>query len=341
MRSKTLAAICLMCLSAQWALAQWQPIEGSYYEGSGWGDCLFYDAMTDDIGLYDGNYWGDQVTLFWDIGDQEWEEVDRIEMSWSLLEERFGYGFEETKGNVVFSEKLDRWLNICVIWRDGDFSPFYLGIWELTQNGWMPVNLITISKLRAEFALAANDAGNIFIVGVDSSEHETRVLDGFTWKKFKTANPKRRSEVSMAFDNERKQLVLFGGTRGREKKDGSVKSVYLNDTWIFADNNWRKTEVEYSPSGRSLSYMFYRPELKQVVLYGGYSEKPRKNTEKRKRTYNSDIWRWDGKRWIQMAKNTEVDGQAIRGPMTYDSRRDRMIAFYENQLWEYRFSNSN
>jgi hypothetical protein len=84
----------------------------------------------------------------------------------------------------------------------------------------------------------------------------------------------------IAFDENRKRAVLFGG---------SGNSGILDDLWEWDGNLWNKVETQgEKPSKREVYGITYHKQLKKIFIYGGRSgfAKP-----------FGDLWSWDGEKW--------------------------------------------
>jgi hypothetical protein len=118
---------------------------------------------------------------------------------------------------------------------------------------------------------------------------DTWEWDGATWTRSVGAGPDKRDHHSMAYDEGRARVVLFGGWVGR----------FLDDTWEW-DGVWKRVEAR-GPSARGgLPSLVYHPEWKAVVLYGGWGDKGAE----------TDTWRWDGNTWT-----------LLTGPVPKNARR--------------------
>ena len=85
-----------------------------------------------------------------------------------------------------------------------------------------------------------------------------------TWSELQPQGmkPEARSNPSMAYDQTRRAIFLFGG---------KGESYAMQDTWVYmlADNSWQPTESEISPSPRSSQGTAYDPQNRRVYLVGG------------------------------------------------------------------------
>jgi hypothetical protein len=87
---------------------------------------------------------------------------------------------------------------------------------------------------------------------------DTWEFNGFSWREIKVAGPGARAGHSMAFDEQSKTTVLFGGT------DGSVKG----DAWRYDGHTWNQVGSS-GPSPRKWHQLAWDIHRQAVVLYGG------------------------------------------------------------------------
>ena len=150
--------------------------------------------------------------------------------------------------------------------------------------------------------------------------------DGAVWAKLALASkPPARTRGQLAFDEDRGQMVLFGGT--------GVTGA-LDDTWERAGGDWTRVGMgQPGPSGRTELGLAYDRQRKRTVLFGG-----RNGTS----TYG-DTWEWDGTAWRELSPALQQAPRARFGhSMVYDPRRQRVVllggrqgAFVFNDVWEW------
>jgi hypothetical protein len=83
----------------------------------------------------------------------------------------------------------------------------------------------------------------------------------YQWRQVTHAPPSGREFNSMAFDEERNQVVMFGGQ--------AAGSTRPNETWLWNGTTWRRVTTSIAPVGRAAHAMAYDRSLKKVVLFGG------------------------------------------------------------------------
>jgi len=114
--------------------------------------------------------------------------------------------------------------------------------------------------------------------------------------------PEPRSSPGMTYDEERRVVVLVGGSASRKT---------LNDTWEYDGNQWRLIEmpppmITYAPA------MTYSQSLKKIVLID----------------WTPSIWEYDGLRWQQVLPQNQLP--RIWFPeIGYDPSLERIVVFGE------------
>ena len=111
---------------------------------------------------------------------------------------------------------------------------------------------------------------------------QTWEWDGYQWINVTPATqPLGRSDHSMAFDEKKGVVVLYGGVRNGEQ---------LSDTWEWDGTSWKEVFSSDNPPPLSGQEMVYDPIREKIILYGGYSEG----------IFYNHAWEWDGKKWKRM-----------------------------------------
>ena len=172
-----------------------------------------------------------------------------------------------------------------------------------------------LSPGRRDHGMAYDETRHEFVVfGGYSGRSNSSLADTWTWSgtewKLKTPlqSPTLREDLAMAYDEARKQTVLFGGDNG---------GVYFSDTWTWDGANWTQMSPVNSPPRRTRHAMVYDAARKKVVLFGGYS--PEKG-------YLNDTWLWDGANWTQITPATSP-GARDRHAMAFDPARQVVVLF--------------
>ena len=147
---------------------------------------------------------------------------------------------------------------------------------------------------------------------------DTWEWDGVEWTRVTEGGPSARTFPTMAYDELKKQVVLFGGTSvylGSEDRPAE----FFDDTWILSDGSWEKIAPLRSPPARAEASMAYDAARDRVVLFGGY------HIQLDEVVWLGDTWEWDGTHWTPVA----VDGPSPRGgaSMVFDPRRKGVVLF--------------
>lgn len=129
------------------------------------------------------------------------------------------------------------------------------------------------------------------------------------WTQKQDIGPGARSGHAMAYDEARKQTLLFGGSLA----NGSLAS----DTWAWDGEIWTQLE-DTGPSGRAGHAMAFDGLRKQVVLFGGAAASPPASAA-------GETWVWDGESWTQVADTGP--GSRSGTTMAYDAARKRVVLF--------------
>lgn len=117
--------------------------------------------------------------------------------------------------------------------------------------------------------------------------------------------------ASVAFDDARKELIVFGGD----------PTGTLSRTWTW-NGAMRLRATPSAPSRREYPSMAYDSDRKRVVLFGGSAESGP----------SSETWAWDGQAWTKLAP-TQSPPARYYSPMTYDRVRKVVLisSGFDNQ----------
>jgi hypothetical protein len=129
--------------------------------------------------------------------------------------------------------------------------------------------------------------------------------------------PSPRGYVSLAYDSESQQVVLYGGHTGV----WGLRTSINGETWTYDVNTniWTQMFPKPEPRDRSAAQLGYDAESDRVIMYGGGLH----------RIGNSRIdetWAYDHNTvtWKRMADGPK---NHLGGRLAYDAESDRMILF--------------
>lgn len=134
---------------------------------------------------------------------------------------------------------------------------------------------------------------------------QTWEIQNDEWRELDVpTSPSYRTDPAIAYHEERRTIVLFGGEY----------TTCLNDTWEFDGIQWREIDTAHAPTFRTNAAMVYDQELKRIVLIGGQCKGD---------TYR-DIWTFDGIDWTK----ADVEGTLTKrfsAASAYDPIRKKTI----------------
>lgn len=164
-----------------------------------------------------------------------------------------------------------------------------LETWALEGRRW--TRIAGDGPSARDLAAAAYDSRRDRLVlhgGIDVKSgqrlSDTWEWDGKQWRQVAEGQSLgNRDHHSMAYDEARGKIVLFGGAKS--------ESGLETDTWEWDGDAWMRFDVP-GPAGRAHFPMVYDRVLKKVILFGGIIASGKKL---------SDTWAWDGKSWEKLS----------------------------------------
>ena len=143
------------------------------------------------------------------------------------------------------------------------------------------------------------------------------------------ARPQRLSEHTAVYDQQRLEMIVFGGTATIPMACAVGGPVaFESETWIYDDpgNRWRKVEGESpSASGRHMAAFGNG----QMWLFGGRYREPDATGSY---AIYDDLFRFDREalKWRGVAIEGERPAARVNGTLTWDSKRKRLWLFGGN-----------
>ncbi len=141
---------------------------------------------------------------------------------------------------------------------------------------------------------------------------ETWEFDGSTWQKMQVTLGPDSVAGCMAYDSQRRRIVLFDEA---------------SDTWEWDGTQWSKAQPTVRPPGRTAASFAYDEVRQRCLLFGGVDNS----------TLLRDTWEWDGTTWLQRTP-ANPPAAAIGGGMAFDQARGRMVlycGFFLLDHWEW------
>jgi len=136
----------------------------------------------------------------------------------------------------------------------------------------------------------------------------------------------QRFEHSMAYDEARGVVVLFGG------RCGWASGALKDETWEWDGVAWTQRSAQHAPSPRARSVMCYDAARGVCVLFGGVTAAG----------IDGETWEWDGIDWSLRSLATAPTPRSL-ATMVYDPSRSVSVLFGGNEgnncpsgeTWEY------
>lgn len=214
---------------------------------------------------------------------------------------------------------------------DTAFSDTWL--WNgATWSGALPV-----TSPSPRFAAAMVDdagRGEVVLFGGEDYRYsllaDTWVWSGTSWLQRcgpgkQPCGPTPRAVHAMAYDAERRRVVMFGGGETLVKPTQVHVGSALSETWEWDGATWRKTcggnsAAPCAVPGLRGASMVYDPLRKRIVLYGGEGDHVGDDASLVDR-----VWEYDGATWSKRAEIANVPPPRSFASMTYDTKRARVV----------------
>jgi hypothetical protein len=205
---------------------------------------------------------------------------------------------------------------------------------EWTGSEWIQVSTTVRPPARSYHSLAFDGSRTILFGGTAITATtlqdlgDTWAFDGVGWSQLTpTASPSPRGGHSVAFDQLRGRIVLFGGADATQQ---------FAETWEWDGVTWALAAPATSPPARSQAQIVYDPIRSRVVLFGGVAATGGAPQ------LLQDTWEYDGVTWTQVATAT-VPPARILGALDYDLLGSQVVLFggsdansaYMSDAWTY------
>ena len=182
------------------------------------------------------------------------------------------------------------------------------GTWELVGNDWVR-RFITQPPINP-FCSAFDSSRGVMVTF--HSNAETWEYDGIQWsKRTLSSSPSGRNHCAMAYDSQRRKVVLFGGYDSNDRP--------LGDHWEY-DGNWVQIfprNMHPFPPRRGQHAMSYDSDRARTVLFGGGGVSG---------VILNDTWEYDGTDWKQSIPSSSPQVR-VEARMAYDRIRKKTVLF--------------
>ncbi len=147
-------------------------------------------------------------------------------------------------------------------------------------------------------------------VGPFSTRGDTWEWDGGGWASVPTASvPNVRAGSVMAYDAERRRVILFGGTAS------SDPGAKLGDTWDYDGTRWALLQPAHAPPARAGAAGVYDAKRRRIVMFGGKDATG---------AALDDTWVWDGQDWSELSAAVRPSARSDCA-IAYDPKRDVVV----------------
>ncbi len=148
--------------------------------------------------------------------------------------------------------------------------------------------------------------------------------DGVTWRQATpTSSPSPRQFPAMAYDSDRRLVVLFGGAHYPVGGCEGGNAYACGGTWEYNGMTWVQRQT-FGPSARDGATMVYDSQRKKMVLFGG--ETPQVGCDDSSANLCGGTWEYDGTTWTRIQQATHPLPR-VGAAMAYDTNRGKVVLF--------------
>ncbi len=187
-----------------------------------------------------------------------------------------------------------------------------LELWRWDGEGWRELPAGDGPSGRNFAAVAVDhDRGALVLQGgqtATGTSSETWEWDGSAWGLVATRGPGPRVAAEMAYDEQRREVVLYGGHQVADEQAPPA----LDDTWIWSDGSWVLTEARSAPGVLVNAAGLSHPDL-GLLLVGGSDFADE----------TGEIWQWTGRSWRPVGSDIIPSRQAFG--LAMDPVRDVVV----------------
>jgi cysteine-rich repeat protein len=201
----------------------------------------------------------------------------------------------------------------------GDRQGYQDDTWSWDGSTWHHEDAVGAPTARGFHGLvAAPDRGGLVLFGGQGQAflNDTWVLTD-RWRNLTPIRPPARSAPSLARDERRGDLVLFGG---------GAAAAPLDDTWLW-NGAWRATTPVTRPPPRFGPALAYHPGTDRVVMFGGDDDV----------VALGDTWAWDGATWVEQVTSPSPGPRSGPQMVTERGRGDLLLfaGFGYDDAWRW------
>lgn len=272
---------------------------------------MTYDPIDSTIYCFGGADHEKVLSDLWRLDASEWVKVGTDKEPPARTFGSTAYESKEKRmvlfggSKVLFGEELtiDNLLN---------------DTWQFTNGQWEKIDCSNSPGPRAEAAMVYDEVNKeIVLFGGYTIENgniiklgDTWVFKENNWELRSTDGPTERHGVSLTYDSNNNQVVLFGGST-IDRQYGNGKG----ETWLWTNRQWQQLPTNeihglFNPTSA------YHTHLRSIILFGGWNGQEREDK----------MFRFFDGKWKEILPNSRPKARN-HGHMIYDERNNRLVLF--------------
>jgi hypothetical protein len=187
--------------------------------------------------------------------------------------------------------------------------------WTWRSGCWTRHALQTSPLGRAHAAVAYDRKHSVVVLtGGDaigsggaavSFPEDTWLWNGSTWMQGAASPPMAMPLAT--FDDDTQSVILVGFNNRAAGSQSFNMAGAEAQIWTWDGSSWQKvSSIASGPAGRVQGSLAFDPVHHQVVLFGGYANRPQ-----------GDTWTWDGTKWSQAQQTTASPSPRLDPSMAF------------------------
>lgn len=228
-------------------------------------------------------------------------------------------------GRTRASFTWDPWRKHVLLFGGSSDFNFPGDAWTWNGTRWSLVSAPSVPSGRYNHQMAPDKARQQLVLFGGSNGfgllEDTWLWNGSAWTALEWSDPfgvqphpAGRTGHSMAWDDERKYVILFGGSNGLNA---------LTDTWTWDGAKWTERVSAVRPPARTNGALAFDPTSKRIVLVGGNSAFGGRL---------NDSWTWDGTTWAATTFDFTFNDQPVMG---LHQERGELVLVGANTTWTF------
>lgn len=190
--------------------------------------------------------------------------------------------------------------------------------WQFKDGNWQKMPTENAPTVRAEASMVYDEnRQRMVLFGGYTIQNGDYIKLNDTWEFYEgdwhlvlESGPSARHGVAMAYDQEAKSVVFFGGSTV-DKQYGPSKG----ETWTWKGDQWDKLTIE-QPPGVFNATMAYDTAQKRLLRFGGWTGTSRSDA----------TWTFQNNTWKPLQAKIRPSPRNHSG-MVYDEKNKRMLLF--------------